>query len=152
MLSNPANNRLGSYIFCSNHVHKSNRHQIMETHQSWWWYGKIKEIVAADTGPWSEIRSFTVALPPGVPGPVSPKINAKEVSLTPLFDWSGSTPSAGTTLLKYEQQISTDSAFASPLSVDAINQMRRLDIFTPCQISDGARQFHASRAMIRSRR
>lgn len=89
-------------------------------------YWRVSRNTASGAGPWSVIRSFTIALPPSVPGPVSPKTNAKNVSLTPLFDWSDSTPSAGTILLKYELQISTDSAFTSPLSVDAINSSHTL--------------------------
>jgi CSLREA domain-containing protein len=89
-------------------------------------YWRVSRNTVASAGPWSVIRSFTIALPPSVPGPVSPKTNAKNVSLTPLFDWSDSTPSAGTTLLKYELQISTDSVFASPISVDAIDSNHTL--------------------------
>jgi galactose oxidase-like protein len=89
-------------------------------------YWRVSRNTASDAGPWSVIRSFTIALPPSVPGPVSPKTNAKNVSLTPLFDWTDSTPSTGTTLLKYELQISTDSAFTSPISVDTINSNHTL--------------------------
>jgi len=84
-------------------------------------YWRVSRNTAAGAGPWSEIRSFTIAVPPSVPALIAPGKNGKNISLTPLFDWSDSTPFAGTTLLKYELQVSTDSAFTSPISVDAIN-------------------------------
>jgi hypothetical protein len=77
-------------------------------------YWRVSRNTAAGAGPWSGIRSFTIARPPDVPGPLSPKSNSKNISLTPSLDWSDSTPFAGTTLLKYELQISTDPAFPSP--------------------------------------
>ena len=84
-------------------------------------YWRVSRNTAAGAGPWSEIRSFTIALPPDVPGPLSPKSNSKNISLTPSLDWSDSTPFAGTTLLKYELEIATDSAFTSPTSIDTVN-------------------------------
>jgi hypothetical protein len=84
-------------------------------------YWRVSRNTASGADPFSEIRTFTIALPPGVPALLSPKSNSKNISLTPSLDWSDSTPFAGTTLLKYELEIATDSAFTSPTSIDTVN-------------------------------
>lgn len=81
-------------------------------------YWRVSGNTAAGAGPWSEIRTFTIALPPSVPSLLSPRSNSKNISLTPSLDWSDSTPFAGTTLLKYELQLSTDSTFTSPVNFE----------------------------------
>lgn len=64
---------------------------------------------------WSAAGQFTSANPPSTPGLISPANNALTTNYLPTLDWNNSTVPVGTVFDHYHVQVSTESAFASPL-------------------------------------
>jgi hypothetical protein len=93
-------------------------------------YWRVQSNGANGPSLWSEVRSFTTSNPPSVPSLASPANNFLTYDYTPLLDWNNSTVPAGTTFLKYELQLATDSVFTSPTSADVTGPVTNSS-FTP---------------------
>jgi predicted phage tail protein len=64
---------------------------------------------------WSRVWRFRTGNPPSVPALISPRNTVILDDLTPRLTWRASTVPAGTTFSRYQIQIATNTAFASPL-------------------------------------
>lgn len=86
-------------------------------------YWRVRRNSTTGPWPWSATWSFTTANPPSVPVLISPADNVLTRDYTPTLVWGRSTVPAGITFQKYELQISQDSAFTSPTSVNVTNNV-----------------------------
>lgn len=78
-------------------------------------YWRVRARNATGSSPWSEVRSFTVALAaPGAPVPVSPADNAVGQPTTLTLSWTGADSCSRT----FKLEVDDDSLFASPLVFD----------------------------------
>ena len=74
-------------------------------------YWRVRARGANGPSLWSSTWSFTTGNPPSLPALQFPANGALLTSYQPTLNWSDSTLPAGTTLDRYELQLSTDSAF-----------------------------------------
>jgi len=65
---------------------------------------------------------FISANPPSTPTLVSPANGATIKTLTPRLDWSTSSLPSGTIFARYELEISTDTAFTSPIQKEVLQR------------------------------
>jgi predicted phage tail protein len=70
---------------------------------------------------WTASR-FISANPPSTPSLVSPSNAVTIKTLTPRLDWSTSTLPSGTVFLRYELEISTDTAFTEPIRKEVLER------------------------------
>jgi large repetitive protein len=96
-----------------------------------WWRVRAKLTATTYSG-WSEVRSFTTANPPPAPVLTAPASNVLITTATTFLNWNDVVMPSGTTFLKYEVELATNSTFTTGLvNVEALISEATSPALTP---------------------